>query len=147
MRQLPQGQGRSRFALRAQLSGRRVDRARGGQLGLVRRVLRPRCGRERPTQDHFTPFPQLPPQTPSAANLNGHFSVPHDQKVRAAATACIALALPRRVSSCVDLPALVLPFRFHFAASLRQAHGANPPRRRRDSRHPCPPKKTRGYDR
>ena len=79
--------------------------------------------------------------------MNGHFSVPHDQKVRAAATACIALALPRRVSSCVDLPALVLPFRFHFAASLRQAHGANPPRRSRDSRHPCPPKKTRGYDR
>ena len=109
-RQLPQGQGRSRFALRAQLSGRRVDRARGGQLGLVRRVLRPRCGRERPTQDHFTPFPQLPPQTPSVANLNGHFSVPHNQKVRAAATACIALALPRRVSSCVDLPALFFAF-------------------------------------
>ena len=32
--------------------------------------------------------------------------MPHNQKVRAAATACIALALPRRVSSCVDLPAL-----------------------------------------
>jgi hypothetical protein len=52
--------------------------------------------------------------------LNGHFSVPHNQKVRAAATACIALALPRRVSSCVDLPALFLPFRFHFAASVRK---------------------------
>ena len=48
--------------------------------------------------------------------------MPHNQKVRAAATACIALALPRRVSSCVDLPAPFLPFRFHFAASVRQAH-------------------------
>ena len=110
-RQVAHGQVRSRFALRAQLSGRRVDRARGGQLGLVRRVLRPRCGRERPTQDHFTPFPQLPPQTPSVANSHGHFSVPHTQKVRAAATTCIAPTLPRRVSSCVDLPALVLAFR------------------------------------
>ena len=41
-RQVAHGQVRSHFALRAQLSGRRVDRARGGQLGLVRRVLRPR---------------------------------------------------------------------------------------------------------
>ena len=77
--------------------------------------------------------------------MNGHFSVPHDQKVRAAATACIALALPRRVSSCVDLPALVLPFRFHFAASLRQAHGANPPRRKRSRRPSCLRSQPRGY--
>ena len=142
---MAQGQVRSRFALRAQLAGRRVDRARGGQLGLVRCVLRPHCDRKRPTQDHFTPFPQLPPQAPSVANLNGHFSVPHDQKVRAAATACIALALPRRVSSCVDLPALVLPFRFHFAASLRQAHGASPPRRKRSRRPSCLRSQPRGY--
>ena len=53
------GQGRSRFALRAQPPGRRVDRARGGgQLGLVRRVLRPLCGRERPEQDHFWTYSQ-----------------------------------------------------------------------------------------
>ena len=146
-RQAAQGQGRSRFALRAQPPGRRDDRARGGQLGLVRRVLRPHCDRERPKQDHFSPFPQLPPQTPSVANSDGHFSVPHNQKVRAATTACIAPALPRRVSSCVDLLSLSPHWRFQLAASLRRAHGANSNPRKRDSRHPCPLNKPRGYNR
>ena len=144
-RQAAQGQGRSRFALRAQPPGRRDDRARGGQLGLVRRVLRPHCDRERPKQDHFSPFPQLPPQAPSVAKSDGHFSVPHNQKVRAAATARIATALPRRVSSCVDLPALFFAVRFHFAASLRQAHGASPPRRKRSRRPSCLRSQPRGY--
>ena len=35
-------------------------------------------------------------------------------------------------------------FGLHFAASLRRAHGANPPRRSRDSRHPFPCHKPRG---
>ena len=56
---------------------------------------------------------------------DGHFSVPRNQKVRAAATACIAPALPRRVSSCVDTPVFSCVFLFHFAPSLRKAHGAN----------------------
>ena len=68
-------------------------------------------------------------------------------KVRAATTACIAPALPRRVSSCVDLLSLSLHWRFQLAASLRRAHGANSNPRKRDSRHPCPLNKPRGYNR
>ena len=71
--------------------------------------------------------------------------MPHNHRARTAASARIATALPRRVSSCVDLPALVLPFRFHFAASLRQAHGANPPRRKRSRRPSCLRSQPRGY--
>ena len=71
--------------------------------------------------------------------------MPHNHRARTAASTRIATALPRRVSSCVDLPALVLPFRFHFAASLRQAHGANPPRRKRSRRPSCLRSQPRGY--
>ena len=79
---------------------------------------------------------------------DGHFSVPRNQKVRAAATACIAPALPRRVSSCVDLLSLFSHWRFHLAASLRsRAHGANSNPRKRDSRHQCPLDKPRCYSR
>jgi len=70
-------------------------------------------------KDHFSALFAEPVETPSVANSDGHFSVPHNQKVRAAATICIAPAVPRRISPCVDLPALFLAFRFHFAASLR----------------------------
>ena len=71
--------------------------------------------------------------------------MPHNPKVRTAATARITPALPRRVSSCVDLPALFFAVRFHFAASLRQAHGASPPRRKRSRRPSCLRSQPRGY--
>jgi len=50
---------------------------------------------------------------------------------------------PRFTSCAVTLPHL-FGFGLHFAASLRRAHGTNPPRRSRDSRHPCPCYKPRG---
>ena len=86
-------------------------------------------------------------EAPSVANSDGHFSVPRNQRVRAAATTCIAPTFPNRVSSCVDLPALLFAFRFHFAASLRQAHGANPTRRKRSRRPSCLRSQPRGYNR
>ena len=83
-------------------------------------------------------------ESPSVAKSNGHFSVPHNHRACTAATTRIAAALPRRVPSCADTLPHFFGFGLHFAASLRRAHGANPPRRSRDSRHPCPCHKPRG---
>ena len=120
------------------LASRRTPRARSL---LISTAMRSRKTKTRPLFGLFSDTVE----TPSVANSDGHFSVPRDQRVRAAATTCIAPTLPRRVSSCVDLPALVLPFRFHFAASLRQAHGASPPRRKRSRRPSCLRSQPRGY--
>ena len=52
-------------------------------------------------------------------------------------------ALPPESTSCHP----PLHWRFHLAASLRRAHGANSNPRKRDSRHPFPLNKPRGYSR
>ena len=71
-------------------------------------------------------------------------SVPHIRRACTEATTRIAAALPRRVPSCADTLPHFFGFELHIAASLRRAHSANPPRRSRDSRHPCPCHKPRG---
>ena len=53
-------------------------------------------------KDHFAALFSEPGEAPSVANSNGHFQVPHNLKVRTAATTRIAPALPRRAPSRVD---------------------------------------------
>jgi len=72
--------------------------------------------------------------------------VPHNPKVRTAATARITPALPRRAPSRVDRLSFFWRWRFHVATSLRKASGANSNRRTRTRRPSCSRWKSRGYN-
>ena len=52
-------------------------------------------------KNHLAALFSEPDEAPYAANSNGHFEVPHNPKVRTAATTRIAPALPRRAPSRV----------------------------------------------
>ena len=89
-------------------------------------------------KDHFTALFSEPIEKPSVANSHGHCLVPYIRRVRTAATPCIATTLPRLAASCIDLLSpLFFVWRFHLAATLRKARGANSNRRNRTRRPSC----------